>query len=132
MDALDSGPMETRDRRANLAIFGVAFLAWLVVGWVVLNLDPRADPSAGFIGGVVMGIAVGLTTAPLFWLAAFSRHRRIAYRGDWARALRRGGWVAILVALFIVMRVQGIFQPPIGLFLAAMVLVAEMTISAQR
>jgi hypothetical protein len=30
------------------------------------------------------------------------------------------------------MRVQGIFQPPIGLFLAAMVLVAEMTISAQR
>jgi hypothetical protein len=132
MDALDSGPMETRDRRANLAVFGVAFLAWLVVGWVVLNLDPRADPSAGFIGGVAMGIAVGLTTTPLFWLAAFSRHRRIAYRGDWARALRRGGWVAILVALFIVMRVQGIFQPPIGLFLAAMVLVAEMTISAQR
>ncbi len=124
--------METRDRRANLAIFGVAFLAWLVVGWVVLNLDPRTDPSAGFIGGVAMGIAVGLTTAPLFWLAAFSRHRRIAYRGDWARALRRGGWIAILVALFIVMRVQGIFQPPIGLFLAAMVLVAEMTISAQR
>jgi hypothetical protein len=132
MDALDSGPMETRDRRANLAVFGVAFLAWLVVGWVVLNLDPRADPSAGFIGGAAMGIAVGLTTAPLFWLAAFSRHRRIAYRGDWARALRRGGWVAVLVALFVVLRVQGIFQPPIGLFLAAMVLVAEMTISAQR
>lgn len=132
MDALDSGPMETRDRRANLAVFGVAFLAWLVVGWIVLNLDPRSDPSAGFIGGVAMGIAVGLTTLPLFWLAAFSRHRRIAYRGDWARATRRGGWIAILVALFIVMRVQGIFQPPIGLFLAAMVLVAEMTISAHR
>ena len=132
MDALDSGPMETRDRRANLAVFGVAFIAWVVVGWVVLNLDPRADPSAGFIGGVAMGVAVGLTTTPLFWLAAFSRHRRIAYRGDWVRALRRGGWVAILVGLFIVMRVQGIFQPPIGLFLAAMVLVAEMTISAQR
>ena len=132
MDALDSGPMETRDRRANLAVFGVAFLAWLAVGWVVLNLDPRTDPSAGFIGGVAMGVAVGLTTVPLFWLAAFSRHRRIAYRGDWARAARRGGWIAVLVALFIVMRVQGIFQPPIGLFLAAMVLVAEMTISAQR
>ena len=132
MDALDSGPMETRDRRANLAVFGVAFLGWLVVGWIVLNLDPRTDPDGGFIGAAAMGIAVGLTTTPLFWLAAFSRHRRIAYRGDWARALRRGGWVAILVALFIVMRVQGIFQPPIGLFLAAMVLIAEMTISAQR
>jgi hypothetical protein len=132
MDALDSGPMETRDRRANLAVFGVAFLAWLVVGWIVLNLDPRIDPGAGFIGGAAIGIAIGLTTVPLFWLAAFSRHRRIAYRGDWARAARRGAWIAILVALFIVMRVQGIFQPPIGLFLAAMVLVAEMTISAQR
>jgi hypothetical protein len=124
--------METRDRRANLAVFGVAFVAWVVVGWVVLNLDPRADPAVGYIGGAAMGAAVGLTMAPLFWLAAFSRHRRIAYRGDWARALRRGAWVAVLVALFVVMRVQGIFQPPIGLFLAAMVLVAEMTISAQR
>ncbi len=131
MDTLDFGPMETRDRRANLAVFGAAFLAWLAVAWVVLNLDPRTDPSAGFVGALAIGVAVGLTIAPLFWLAAFSRHHRIAYRGDWARALRRGGWIAVLVALFIVMRVQGIFQPPIGLFLAAMVLVAEMTISAQ-
>jgi hypothetical protein len=132
MDALDSAPMETRDRRANLAVFGVAFLTWVAVGFVVLNLDPRTDPAAGYIGGAAMGLAVGLTTAPLFWLAAFSRHRQIAYRGDWLRALRRGAWIAALVALFIVMRVQGIFQPPIGLFLAAMVLVAELTISAQR
>jgi len=38
MDALDSGAMETRDRRVNLAVFGVAFLAWVAVGWVVLSL----------------------------------------------------------------------------------------------
>ena len=67
MDALDSGPMETRDRRANLAVFGVAFLAWLVVGWVVLNLDPRGDPSAGFIGGLAMGMR-----NRNFWLLAGS------------------------------------------------------------
>ena len=132
MDALDSGPMETRDRRANLALFGAAFVAWVVVGVVVTTFDPRTAPATAFIGGAAIGLAVGLTTVPLFWLVAFSRHRRIAYRGDWTRALRRGAWVAILVALFVVMRVQGIFQPPIGLFLAAMVLVAEMTISAQR
>jgi hypothetical protein len=124
--------MEMRDRRANLALFGVALLAWVGAGWVLVNLDPRTDPTIGFIGASAIGLAMGVTTAPLFWLVAFGRHRRIAYRGDWTRALRRGAWVAVLVALFVVMRVQGIFQPAIGLFLAAMVLVAEMTLSTQR
>lgn len=124
--------METRDRRANLALFGAAFVAWLIVGWIVLTLDPRTDPSVGYAGAGAMGIAIGLTTVPLFWLAKFGRQRRIAYRGDWIRALRRGAWVAALVALFVVMRIQGVFQPPIGLFILAMVLVAETTLSAQR
>jgi hypothetical protein len=124
--------METRDRRVNLALFAAAAIAWLAVGGVVLYLDPRVSTANGFIGAGVMGLAMGLTTAPLFWLAVFSRHRRIAYRGDWPRAARRGAWVAILVALFVVMRIEGVFQPAIGLFLAAMVLVAETTLSAQR
>jgi hypothetical protein len=124
--------METRDRRANLALFGAALVAWLVVGWIVVNLDPRTDPSIGYLGAGAIGIAIGLTTVPLFWLAKFGRQRGIAYRGDWVRALRRGGWVAALVALFVVMRIQGVFQPPIGLFILAMVLVAETTLSAQR
>lgn len=131
MDALDSGPMETRDRRTNLALFAAAGVSWLLVAWVVLTLDPRSDPGTGFLGAGVMGLALGLTTVPLFWLAVFSRHNRIAYRGDWLRAARRGAWVGIVVALFVVMRVQGLFQPPIGLFLVAMVVVAETTISAQ-
>jgi hypothetical protein len=124
--------MEARDRRANLVLFGIAALAWLAVGWVVMNLDPGADPANGFTGAGAMGLAMGLTTAPLFWLVAFGRQRRIAYRGDWIRALRRGAWVAALVAVFVVMRVEGIFQPPIALFLVAIALVAEMTLSAQR
>lgn len=124
--------METRDRRANLAFFGLAVVAWLGVSWVVLNLDPRSDPGIGYLGAGAIGLAVGLTTVPLFWLGVFSRHRRIAYRGDWLRAVRRGGWVAVVIALFVVMRVQGLFQPAIGLFLVAMAFVAETTISAQR
>jgi hypothetical protein len=132
VDALDSPPMERRDRRTSLVFFGAAALAWVIVGVIVQALDPRASPANGFIGAGAMGVAMGLTTAPLFWLAIFSRHHRIAYRGDWQRAVRRGAWVAILVALFVVMRIQGIFQPAIGLFLAAMVLVAETTLSAQR
>jgi hypothetical protein len=124
--------METRDRRANLALFGAAFVTWLIVAWIVLTLDPRTDPLIGYAGAGAMGIAIGLTTVPLFWLAKFGRQARIAYRGDWVRALRRGAWVAALVALFVVMRIQGVFQPPIGLFILAMVLVAETTLSAQR
>ena len=72
------------------------------------------------------------TTAPLFWLVAFARQRRIAFRGDWTRAIRRGAWVAALVATFVVLRLQGIFQLPIALFLGAMAWVAESAISSQR
>jgi hypothetical protein len=124
--------MEARDRRANLGLFAASAIAWVVVGWVVLTLDPRVDPANGFIGGAAIGLAIGLMTAPLFWLAAFSRQRRIAYRGDWSRALRRAAWVAVLVAIFVILRVQGIFQLPIAAFLVAIAVLAEMTLSNQR
>ena len=124
--------MEARDRLANLALFAGAGLAWLFAGIVVTTRDPLIDPVAGYLGAFAIGLAMGLTTAPLFWLAVFGRHRRLAYRGDWVRALRRGGWVALVVGLFVVLRVQGIFQIPIALFVVAMVLVAESTLSVER
>ena len=71
------------------------------------------------------------TVAPLLWLLSFTRQRRIAYRGDWTRAVRRGAWLGLLVAVFVVMRVNGIFQPQILLFFAALALVAEVTLSRQ-
>jgi hypothetical protein len=71
-----------------------------------------------------------MTAAPLFWLVGFARQRRIAYRGDWTRAIRRGAWVGVLVAVFVVMRLNGIFQPQIALFLLALALVAEITLSS--
>lgn len=129
---VDSASMETRDRRWNLALFAVAGLAWLVVAWVVLTRDPRVDPGAGLVGAVAIGLAFGLTCAPLFWLAVFSRHRRIAYRGDWPRALRRGGWVALVVAAFVLLRLQGAFQPQFVLFIVGIAFVAEMALSAER
>jgi hypothetical protein len=132
VDTLESPSMGRRDRRANLGAFVLAAAAWIAVGWVVVTLDPRSDPGIGFLGGGLIGLAIGLTCIPLFWLAVFSRHRRIAYRGDWPRAIRRGAWVAVLVALFVVMRIQGVFQPAIALFLGAMVVVAETTLSAER
>lgn len=124
--------MEARDRLANLSAFGAAAVAWVLVGIVVTTRDPRLDPDAGFVGALLIGLAIGLTTIPLFWLAVFGRHRRIAYRGDWLRAIRRGGWVAGVVALFVALRLQGALQLPIALFVLTMVAVAEATLSAER
>lgn len=124
--------MEARDRLTNLALFAGAGLAWLLVGIIVTTRDPLVDPVAGYLGAVAIGLAMGLTTIPLFWLAVFGRHRRLAYRGDWIRAIRRGGWIALVVGLFVVLRVQGIFQVPIALFVVAMVVVAESTLSIER
>ena len=124
--------MEVRDRRTNLAFFVAAFGAWLVVAAIVLTQDPIRVPTAGYAGAAAMGLAVGLTTVPLFWLAPFARHRRIAYRGAWTRSIRRGGWVSFLVFLLVVLRLQGFFQPQLALFIIALVIVAETTLSSGR
>ena len=124
--------METSDRLGNLGLFAVAALVWILVGLIVTSRDPILDPAAGFIGAVLIGLAIGLTVIPLFWLAVFARHGRIAYRGDWLRAIRRGGWVWVVVALFVALRLQGALQFPIALFVLAMVMIAEATLSAER
>jgi hypothetical protein len=129
---LDSLVMEPRDRLANLAVFGAAAVAWILVGLVVTTRDPRVDSGAGFVGAGLIGIAAGLTTIPLFWLSIFARHRRIAYRGDWMRAVRRGAWVTVVVAVLVVLRLQNLFQPQVALFILAMVFVAEATLSVER
>ena len=68
----------------------------------------------------------------LFWLGVFARHRRIAYRGDWARAIRRGGWVVPRDRPLRHPPPHKVFQPPIGLFILALVAVAEATLSVER
>lgn len=131
-DALDSLVMEARDRLTNLAFFASAGVVWVLVALVVTTRDPRLDPAAGFVGALLIGLAIGLTSVPLFWLAVFARHRRIAYRGDWTRAVRRGGWVAVVMAVFVILRLQQVFQPAIALFILALVFLAEATLSVER
>jgi hypothetical protein len=117
-------------RRIAVLLLALAAVAWVVVLGIGLTVDPLSSSSAAFIGAAALGVATGLTAAPLFWLISFARHRRIAYRGDWLRAGRRGAWVGILVAIFVVMRASGILQPQIALFLVALALVAEVTLTA--
>jgi hypothetical protein len=124
--------MESRDRLINLGLFGAAAIAWILVGLVISTRDPLEDPTAGFVGAGLIGLAIGLTAAPLFWLAIFGRHRRVSYRGDWLRAGRRGFWVGIVSAVFVLLRLEGALQLPIALFIVVMVLVAEATLSAER
>ncbi|HET7182677.1 MAG TPA: hypothetical protein VFI15_10630 [Candidatus Limnocylindrales bacterium] len=122
--------MEGRDRRRALLLIGLAAVAWAGVAAVLILVDPLSSSAAGFAGAGAIGAAAALTTAPLFWLVSFARHNRIAYRGDWWRALRRGIWVGALVAVFVIMRVNGIFQLPIALFFIALAIVAEVTLTA--
>jgi len=124
--------MDARDRLTNLGFFAAAGVVWILVALIVTTRDPRVDPAAGSIGALLIGLALGLTTVPLFWLAIFGRHRRIAYRGDWTRAIRRGGWVAIVAAAFVILRLQQVFQLSIALFIIALVVLAEITLSVER
>ena len=130
--ALDSMVMEARDRMANLSIFLAAAVVWILVGLVVTTRDPLVDRSAGFVGALLIGLAISLTLIPLIWLTVFGRHRQIAYRGDWVRAIRRGAWVGIIAAVLIVLRLQGLLELPIALFMIALAVVAEATLSAER
>lgn len=122
--------MDPRDRRRSLVLFGLAAMAWVAVGAVLLLVDPLSSTNAGLAGAGVLGLAAGLSAAPLFWLVSFARHQRIAYRGDWLRALRRGAWVGAVVAVLIVMRLNGVLQLPIALFMIALAIVAEVTLTA--
>jgi len=91
--------MDARDRTANLGFFAAAAVTWVLVGLVVTTRDPQADPSAGFVGALLIGLAVGLTLIPLLWLTVFGRHRQIAYRGDWLRAIRRSDGYRCIAAI---------------------------------
>jgi hypothetical protein len=119
-----------RNRRIALTLLTIALIGWLVVAGIALNVNPLTDPGMGMVGALALGFAAGATAAPIFWLVGFARQRRIAYRGDWLRAVRRGAWVGVLVAILVVMRLSDIFQLPIALFLLALALVAEVTLTA--
>ncbi len=123
--------MSGRDRAANLGLLALAGLAWVVAALLLSTRYPDS-PLVQIGGAGLIGLALGLTGAPLAWLAAFALHRGIAYRGDWRKAVRRGAWVGLLAAFFLVLREQGAFSLPVALFVCAMALFVEAGLSVER
>ena len=123
--------MYARDRAINLALFIAAVSAWIALVLLVTSVYPDTLLVEG-IGAALLGTAIGLTAAPLLWLAAFGIHRRIAYHGDWGRAARRGAWAGALAGLFVLLRELGAFSLPIALFVIAMAVFVEVSLSVER
>lgn len=124
--------MYRRDRLANVALLLAAVGAWAALAYVVLNLDPEGNAAVLLAGALLLGAAVGLTIAPLLWLAGFARAHRIAFRGDWWRAARRAALVGLVVTIFVVLRGQGLLSVPLALFVLAMAVFVEVTLSLRR
>jgi hypothetical protein len=124
--------MQHRDRIAAIALILAASVCWLAVAGLLTQDSPTGRVEVQLAGALFIGLACGMTAAPLTWLAVFSRHRRIAYKGDWTRAARRGAWTGAVVALLVALRTQHAFSAPIALFVIVMVAFVEVSLSAQR
>lgn len=124
--------MRGRDRMICLGLLAAAAVAWAAAGFLLATRSPLGDTTVQLAGAALLGLAAALTAVPLFWLAVFGRRRRIAYRGEWLKAGRRGGWVGIGVALFVILRAQGAFSLAIAAFVVVLIVVVELTLSGER
>jgi hypothetical protein len=120
------------DRLTNVGLLTVALVAWVAVALIMVTFDPRANASALLAGALTLGAALTGTLTPLLWLVGFALQGRIAYRGDWWRAARRAALVGLIVAIFIVLRGEQALNLPLALFVVAMAVLVELTLSLRR
>jgi hypothetical protein len=129
--------MYPRDRLANATLIVAALAAWVAVALLFTTRSPfdaagQGDAPVQLAGALLLGLAVALTLWPLFWLTAFARRRQIAHRGDWIRAARRALLVGFVVVLLVVIRAFGAFSLPLALFVLAMAVFVEMSLTFRR
>ncbi|HXQ96067.1 MAG TPA: hypothetical protein VN800_04015 [Candidatus Acidoferrales bacterium] len=124
--------MQHRDRIAAIVLIVAASVCWLAVAALLTQVSPTGRVEVQLAGALLIGLASGMTAVPLAWLAVFSRHRRIAYKGDWTRAARRGAWAGVVVALLVALRTQHAFSTPVALFVIVMVIFVEVSLGTQR
>jgi hypothetical protein len=116
---------------AALALLAVvAAMALVVFAAAACPTDTPARPCPGAWNNrlVVIGLAataIGLLVTPFAFLAEFAGRRRIAYRGAWGRAARRGVLAAALVGALAGLRLAGALSVPGALFLLTLGAIAE-------
>ena len=115
-----------------MLFFLLALAAWLGFGYLVSTFDPRSDSSVVVAGALLLGGAITFTLAPLLFVGGYARHRHIAFRGDWLRSLRRAGLAGGAVALFVILRAQDALNPALAIFIVAMAVLTEVTLSRGR
>ena len=124
--------MEPRDRLTNLGLFGAALVVWILVGLVVTTQDPIKEPSAGFLGAALDGPGGRPDDDPAVLAQRVRSPQADRLPGRLDARLRRGAWVGLIVTVLVVLRLQGALELPIALFMIALVVVAEATLSAER
>ena len=84
---------------AQPGFFAAAAVVWLLVGLVVTTRDPVVDPSAGFIGAVLIGLAVALTLTPSSgWRSSAGTARSPTAATGPARS-GAAAWVGVIVTV---------------------------------
>ena len=99
---------------------------------MLTTFDPRSDTTVVVSGALLLGTAVALTATPLLWTARFVRMNRIAYRGDWLRASRRGALTGLVIVLLVILRAQDALSEPLAVFVIGMAVLVEITLSVRR
>jgi len=92
------------------------------------DLPRQPCPAAATNRVVVIGLAavtLGLLVTPFAFLAEFALRRRIAYRGAWRRAARRGVIVGIAAAVLAGLRIGSALSVPTALFVVLLAAAGE-------
>ena len=125
--------MTGRHRTVVAALVLLAVLAFLLLVAFAANACPTETatspcPSAGMNRGIVVALAalaVGLVVTPFAFLGEFVVRRRIAYRGGWGRAIRRGALCGAVVAALGALRVGGALTVPVAIFVVLLAALVE-------
>ena len=125
--------MTGRHRSVVAALALLAVLASLLLVAFAANACPTQTsnnpcPGAGVNRLIVIALAalvVALTITPFAFLAEFVVRRRIAYRGAWGRAARRGVLCGVVVAALAGLRIGGALTVPVAIFVVLLAALVE-------
>ena len=125
--------MTGRHRVIVAALVLVAILLAVILMAFAGNACPAATPTnscpqAGTNRVIVVILAAGsagLLVMPFAFLTEFLLRRRIAYRGAWGRAVRRGLLVTAAVCALAGLRLGGTLTVPVGIFVVLLAVLVE-------